>query len=78
MNAALDRCGMTIAPGRVCTQPADTDHGELCRDQQPPTWDQRCACTHRAGFHSTDNGRPICWGSSVCGCLSFRPVEVAA
>lgn len=33
----------------------------------------RCACSHPKRAHGTDRrDRPVCFGSSVCGCREFR------
>ena len=36
----------------------------------------RCKCGHPQPDHGTDRrDRPVCFGSSMCGCQTFRPEE---
>ena len=45
----------------------------------PPPAEPRCRCSHRKAQHGKDRiGRDVCYGSSVCGCVVFRPDDVDA
>ena len=39
----------------------------------------RCRCSHPRSDHGLDRkGRPMCFGSIVCGCREFRSPEIDA